>query len=69
MLMIMVILGGVGYLWGGLVGAAAFLLIEEVLVAYTIHWQFGLGAVLLAVVLLSPNGLLSLLGKFKRKQA
>jgi branched-chain amino acid transport system permease protein len=31
-----------------------------VLVAYTIHWQFGLGAVLLAVVLLAPNGLLSL---------
>jgi branched-chain amino acid transport system permease protein len=69
MLMIMVILGGVGYLWGGLVGAAAFLLIEEVLVAYTIHWQFGLGAVLLAVVLLSPNGLLSLAGKFRRKPA
>jgi branched-chain amino acid transport system permease protein len=60
MLMVMVILGGVGHLYGGLVGAAAFLLLEEVLVAYTIHWQFGLGAVLLAVVLLAPNGLLSL---------
>ena len=61
MLMVMVILGGVGYLYGGLVGAAVFLLLEEVLVGYTIHWQFGLGAVLLAVVLLAPNGLLSLL--------
>jgi branched-chain amino acid transport system permease protein len=61
MLMVMVILGGVGYLYGGLVGAAVFLLLEEVLVAYTIHWQFGLGAVLLAVVLLAPNGLMSLL--------
>ncbi|MFT3718447.1 branched-chain amino acid ABC transporter permease [Pseudorhodoferax sp.] len=60
MLMIMVILGGVGHLYGGLVGAAVFLLIEEVLVGYTIHWQFGLGAVLLAVVLLAPNGLMSL---------
>ena len=38
-----------------------FLLLEEVLSHYTIHWQFGLGAVLLAVVLLAPNGLLSLL--------
>ncbi len=64
MLMIMVILGGVGHLWGGLVGAAAFLLIEEVLVGYTIHWQFGLGAVLLAVVLVATNGLMSL---FRRK--
>jgi branched-chain amino acid transport system permease protein len=61
MLMVMVILGGVGYLYGGLLGAAVFLLLEEVLVGYTIHWQFGLGAVLLAVVLLAPNGLMSLL--------
>ncbi|HEY0821710.1 MAG TPA: branched-chain amino acid ABC transporter permease, partial [Rhizobacter sp.] len=61
MLMVMVILGGVGYLYGGLLGAAVFLLLEEVLVAYTIHWQFGLGAVLLAVVLLAPNGLMSLI--------
>jgi branched-chain amino acid transport system permease protein len=60
MLMIMVILGGVGHLYGGLAGAALFLVMEEVLVAYTIHWQFGLGAVLLAVVLLAPNGLMSL---------
>jgi branched-chain amino acid transport system permease protein len=66
MLMVMVILGGVGYLYGGLLGAAVFLLLEEVLVAYTIHWQFGLGAVLLMVVLLAPNGLLSLLRRRAR---
>ena len=60
MLMVMVILGGVGRLYGGLAGAALFLVAEEVLAAYTIHWQFGLGLVLLAVVLRAPNGLLSL---------
>jgi branched-chain amino acid transport system permease protein len=60
MLMIMVILGGVGRLYGGLVGAAVFLLLEEILVAYTIHWTLALGALLLAVVLVAPNGLLSL---------
>jgi branched-chain amino acid transport system permease protein len=60
-LMVMVILGGVGHLYGGLVGAMVFLVLEEALSTYTIHWQFGLGAVLLAVVLLAPNGLLSLL--------
>jgi branched-chain amino acid transport system permease protein len=61
MLMIMVILGGVGQLYGGLVGAVVLLVLEEALSAYTIHWQLGLGAALLAVVLLAPNGLLSLL--------
>jgi branched-chain amino acid transport system permease protein len=65
MLMIMVILGGVGYLYGGLLGAAFFLLLEELLSHYTIHWQLGLGTVLLLVVLLAPNGLAGLL---KRKK-
>jgi branched-chain amino acid transport system permease protein len=60
MLMIMVILGGVGQLYGGVLGAVVFLLLEEVLSSYTIYWQFGLGAMLLAVVLLTPNGLMSL---------
>lgn len=67
MLMIMVILGGVGYLYGGLAGAVAFLLIEEILVGYTIHWQFWLGGLLLAVVLLAPNGLLSLADRLGRR--
>lgn len=67
MLMVMVILGGVGHLYGGLVGAAVFLVLEEVLSTYTIHWQLGLGAGLLAVVLLAPNGLLSL--RRQRRQA
>ena len=66
LLMVMVILGGVGRLWGGVVGAAALLVLEEVLGHYTIHWQFALGAVLLAVVLTAPNGLLSLLGRRSR---
>lgn len=61
MLMIMVILGGVGHLYGGVLGAGVFLLLEEVLSNYTIHWQLGLGAVLLGVVLLAPNGLTSML--------
>jgi len=59
-LMVMVILGGVGHLWGGVIGAVAFLLLEELLTHYTEHWQFALGAILLLVVLALPNGLMSL---------
>lgn len=68
MLLVMVILGGVGHLYGGLVGAVAFLLIEEVASSHTMHWQFVLGALLLAVVLLAPNGLLSL-GRRRKERA
>jgi branched-chain amino acid transport system permease protein len=57
----MVILGGVGFLYGGVIGAAVLLLIEEILSGYTMHWQLGVGLVLLAVVLFAPNGLAALL--------
>jgi len=61
MLLTMVILGGVGFLWGGAIGAGVLLLLEEILATYTIHWQLGVGVVLLAVVLFAPNGLSTLL--------
>ena len=66
MLMIMVILGGVGYLYGGIMGAVFFLLLEELLTHFTMHWQLGLGAVLLLVVLVAPNGLASLVKSRRR---
>lgn len=50
-LMMMVILGGVGHFWAGVIGAAVFILLETVLASYTIYWQFGLGAILLFIVL------------------
>jgi len=60
-LMIMVILGGVGYLYGGVLGAALFLVLEEALSAYTLHWQLGLGLALLAIVLYARHGVAGLL--------
>ena len=59
-LMIMVILGGVGQLYGGALGAAVYLILEEVLSSHTVHWQFALGIVLLTVVLYAPKGIAGL---------
>jgi branched-chain amino acid transport system permease protein len=56
-LMIMVILGGSGRLLGGALGAAVLLIVEEAIAERTIHWPLGIGVVLLAVVLLAPDGL------------
>jgi branched-chain amino acid transport system permease protein len=62
-LMIMVILGGVGRFWGGPVGAAVLLALEELfsgsplLGAYSLHWQLPVGIILLAVVLFAPRGI------------
>jgi len=56
-LLIMLILGGVGRLYGGVAGAAAMLLLEEALSSWTGYWQLGLGLVLLFVVLRAPGGI------------
>jgi branched-chain amino acid transport system permease protein len=66
-LMVMVILGGVASVWGGLLGAAALLLLQEVLGAYTGHWEFWTGWVLLAVVLFARQGLVGLLAARRAK--
>jgi len=68
-LMIMVILGGVGRLWGGPIGAAVLLTLEETLSGsewlgpYALHWQLPVGLILLAIVLFAPQGIAGLLAK------
>jgi branched-chain amino acid transport system permease protein len=62
-LLVMVIIGGVGSLYGGVLGAAALLLLEELLVGFTEHWHIALGLLLLGVVLFAPRGLAALFGR------
>lgn len=69
-LLVMVILGGAGSPWGGVLGAAALLLLQEVLAERTEHWEFWIGWVLLAVVLFGRRGLSGLLqSAFARRAA
>ncbi|MBK9784252.1 MAG: branched-chain amino acid ABC transporter permease [Betaproteobacteria bacterium] len=62
-LLVMVIIGGVGYLYGGVVGAVVLLCLEEVLSGFTLHWHIGLGVLLLGIVLFAPKGVAALFGK------
>ena len=68
-LLVMVALGGVGYFYGGLLGAAAFLLLEEVLSTHFEYWQIYVGLILLLVVMVAPRGVSSLatIGKTLRQ--
>jgi branched-chain amino acid transport system permease protein len=63
-LMMMVILGGSGTLFGPLLGAAALVVLESFLTAWTENWQLPLGIILLAIVLFSQGGLVALLRRF-----
>lgn len=58
--LVMVIVGGLGNTWGGLAGAAAFLILEEVLSGFTKHWAIAVGTILLAVVFFAPRGIAGL---------
>lgn len=58
---LMVILGGAGTLFGPLVGAALFLTLFHYLSTLTEHWRLVLGLVFVIVVLYAPRGLVPLL--------
>ncbi|MFN9031073.1 MAG: branched-chain amino acid ABC transporter permease [Betaproteobacteria bacterium] len=62
-LVIMVILGGIGYRYGGPIGAAVLLLLEDVLSQYTEYWHLALGVLLLIVVFAAPRGLTGLVSR------
>jgi len=59
-LLVMVILGGIGSLHGAILGAAAYLLLEEWLGEMTEHWKIVFGLILLLVVLAGRGGIVSL---------
>jgi branched-chain amino acid transport system permease protein len=62
-LIVMVVLGGLGSLHGAVIGAAAFLLMEEWLSGWTEHWKVIFGPMLVLVVLFMKGGIL---GAFER---
>jgi branched-chain amino acid transport system permease protein len=58
--LLMVILGGLGHLYGAVAGAFAFVLMQEFFSSFTKHWQLIMGAVIVFLVLFLPGGLASL---------
>jgi branched-chain amino acid transport system permease protein len=71
--LIMIILGGLGHLRGALIGAFAFVLLQElfkseaVFGAFAKHWHLGLGLTIIASVALLPRGLVGLPALWRRR--
>lgn len=71
--LMMVILGGMGTLYGPMIGAFAFVLLQEVMSnqswfgASAKHWQLAMGIFVILVALYLPQGLAGLVQKFGRK--
>ncbi|MEM7463960.1 MAG: branched-chain amino acid ABC transporter permease, partial [Pseudomonadota bacterium] len=60
-IIIFVILGGVGRLFGPVAGAMLFIVLEHFLGDFSEYWQIFLGLLLLAVILYSPGGIIGIL--------
>lgn len=60
-IMIMVLLGGMGTVFGPILGAAAYLLLEDFLAALTQHWWIIFGPLLLIIILFAKKGLWGIL--------
>jgi branched-chain amino acid transport system permease protein len=73
-LLVMLILGGVGRLYGAFVGPVIYLIAQDYLAKqYPEYWYFGIGALLITVVLFAPGGILGIIDKclqfFKQKSS
>ena len=65
-LMVMVILGGMGSLFGPVIGAIVYLMLEEFLSQVTEYWALIMGPLLLLIVLFGRGGIVGVLGRFSR---
>jgi len=57
LVVMMCLLGGMGTFFGPFVGATVFLILENVISVWTVHWQLVVGAVFIACVLFFPRGI------------
>ena len=64
--LLMLILGGLGSLYGAVVGAFAFVALQELFSSVTTHWQLLLGGSIILLVIFLPGGLASVMNRFER---
>jgi branched-chain amino acid transport system permease protein len=55
-LIVMLVIGGLGTITGPIVGAIAFLVMEEFFKGLTQHWMLIMGPVIVVIALLTRNG-------------
>jgi branched-chain amino acid transport system permease protein len=68
--MLMVILGGAGTLWGPIVGTGFIVLLRNIISAYAARWILILGILYVLVVLFAPHGILGTIQrKFPKRRA
>ena len=68
--LMMLLLGGMGTLYGAVIGAFSFVMLQEFFSSEVLfgswarHWQLAMGTFIVLMVLLLPNGLAGMLRRF-----
>lgn len=65
-LVVMVVLGGLGSVWGGMLGAGILNILSEYVTAFTEYGPIIYGIILITMVLFIPNGIAGLVYSFSR---
>jgi branched-chain amino acid transport system permease protein len=66
-LLMMVIVGGIGTLVGGAIGAFAMILFIDHASEYTEHWKLLIGALVIAITLLARGGIVGMVAALLRR--
>lgn len=74
LVLLMVILGGMGRLWGAVIGAVALILLQElfqseaIFGSFAIHWHLTFGLAIIALVAVMPKGLIGLPAQLRARR-
>ena len=65
--LVMNLFGGMGTLYGPIIGAIVFLFSKDLISSYTEHWRLILGVIFVGFVIYSPRGIVGLYEAFRDK--
>jgi branched-chain amino acid transport system permease protein len=65
-LVFMALLGGFAHFWGPVLGALVFIFLQDAVMSVVPYWRLVFGAILAAIVIFAPGGLMGLLAGGRR---
>lgn len=67
--LIMLVLGGAGHLYGALLGAAVFVLVQDKVASINpVYWQFWIGLLLVIIVMVGRGGMIGVYQKWRSRK-
>ena len=65
---VFILIGGLGRIYGPLIGAAFFVAFEQFFGSYTEHWQIFLGIIIISTVLFAKGGIIGFILEYKKNE-